>query len=406
MSAFLQIEAPIVKPDEPFISYLIDGKGRHLVSYAVCLFLASSLHYSAVVPMASLGLVWLAWAYFQKKGVAEYLSMAVVHLPAAVALGFGYSHVTRIFNSGYYSALQQVEGYIDAYFADSWSGLLANTVGLYGYLFSPPLAIALLSASLIGLWSLARAARREVTAAIVLIFMISIILSLANKYPYGGARQCIYLLPFVSLSLGAFFQSSFDFVLGNFRTASSPRFLAGLVSRPESLVNWALIAVMLSTIPAAYQARSTNFHREYSGRGFDEFPVKREDYQKMMAYVLDNVKPGDVILTNLQSSFYFTVASGRDGEDLGDYVYLIRHLELDIYYCNIWTYDTARQYDKALLNLGRKVDLTKRSRLWLLNIGWGEGFPKELLKQTIFNANGVGLHLIEGPQILSPNPDQ
>jgi hypothetical protein len=382
-----------------FISYLIEGKGRHLLQYALCLFLASSLHYSAVVPMAGLGMVWLGWAYFQKKGVSEYLRISAVHLPAAAVLGLSYPHVARIFDSGYYWALRQVKGYIDAYFADSLHGLLLNTVGLYGYLFLPPLAIALLAASLFGLWSLEKSARRAVTAMILVIFMISMILNLANIYPYGGTRHCIYFLPFVSLSIGAFFQSSFDLVFGKIKTGSAPRFLTRLASRKEVLANSALIAVMLSTIPATYYAHSTNFLRGYPVPGFDEFPVKREDYQKTIAYLLDNVKPGDVILTNLQSSAYITFASGRGREHLGDHMLKMSYLYLDIYYYNIWTYDTDRQYEKALHGLGLQVDLTKTSRLWLLNIGWGEGFPSNLPKKTIFNSNGVGLYLIEGRNI-------
>ena len=142
--------------------------------------------------------------------------------------------------------------------------------------------------------------------------------------------------------------------------------------------------------------QKNDFLRRYQGASWMEFPMTKENYRTTFKVLLQNQKPGDMVLTTGQTSFYLMYESGREAEALGRKLMRVQCRGRDFYFDSTrWAYESTEQFTTAFRKLRTQVDLTQAHRLWLFNLGWGRGFPEKLEKTTVVEVEGGSLYALD-----------
>lgn len=362
---------------------------KYFYGYSLCMLLATATHYPAVMFFAATGSVWLLRSIIRRKPSAEFRSMIVAQLPPlALFCILFYFHISHhLGGGGAYGAIK--ETYLAPLFPHTFSAFMNNTRDFFGYLFLPPYATLSAVLSLLGVIALWKTSRKALVAAIVLTFAITIVFTIFKLFPFGGSRHSIYLFPMVCLLAGASAQYGFDAV-----RQRAERFLPQLTGeRAGACIGWALVLmVMLSVSAVTFTMRQCDFLRRYKGPG--EFSVTRNDYNRIMGYLLNNRDRHTAIVTNLQTYHYFTFFNGDEEPDKKTYVALgffkFVWRGLNGYLVFVWQFDTLKIISAALQALNKHAALTEFSTIYFVNIGWNTGFIETVrssnsLYKTVFN---------------------
>jgi hypothetical protein len=321
---------------------------KYLYGYSFCMLLAIATHYPAVMTCAAIGCVWMSGSVMQKKPAAEYRSIIMVHLPPLIMFCILYFyHISyHLGGGGAYGAIK--ETYLAPLFPQTFSGFIKNTADLFGYLFLPPVATFFMVLSILGIMALWNTSRRQLAAAAVLTFVVTIVLTGFKLFPFGGSRHSIYLFPMVSLLVGASIQYGFDLVRQQAERCLPQR----MSERHRAYTGCALVLiVMLSVGIVTLTLKRCDSLRRYSGLG--EFPVTRADYDRIKGYLMYNREPRSVVLTNLQTYHYATFFNSDEDRNKKTYVALgflkFAWEGLDSYLVFVWKFEKLRIINAALL---------------------------------------------------------
>jgi 4-amino-4-deoxy-L-arabinose transferase-like glycosyltransferase len=389
-----------------FFSYWETDRKNHLCGYLFCILLAISFHYSAIIACAAIGTVWLAGIMIRKKPLKEYGWLLLCYLPIIILLGsYYYFHVSEVLSSTFYRGMK--ETYLEPQFPNTLSLFAENIDHLFDYLFLPRNAVWTLVLALAGFVVLWKQSRCALAVIILLTFSINFLLTFLDAYPFGGARQSIYLFPLVSVLIGTTLQSAFTF----FKDGIASMQASGRLQDRQDLKRIGpiiTVCLLLSTAPVMAAFSTSNFLRTTTrahGASVREFPVERAAYRRIMDHLNENAGPADIVLTNTQTSNYFLWLSGqRSLDSFSDRLGTVEHHGIDIFVVGSWHFDSTELLYQAFYDLNRSVDMTRVPRVWLINIGWGASscdvLPPDLVCGDFIRENislrGASLCSIEG----------
>lgn len=356
-----------------YLSYLQDEKLKYLGGYVCFMILAISAHYPAVIPLVAMSTVLLVRMVVRRVRASEYGKVFLFHTPLVVIVGFFYfSHISGVLQNEYSKKFK--ETYLKPYFPETVPELIENIPDFFEYLFLPSMAPWMLILGVLGFVVLWKTRRREVAAIIFVTFAINFALTLAGIFPFGGARQSIYLFPVVGILIGASVQYAFDFVRDRCRPSEDSR-MVELVERHRWRIAFAAAGVFVATtILIAVVFKRSDFLRRYPcshGCSIKEFPLRRDNYNRMIDFLTNSLRPTDVILTNRQSSHYLLWLCGRqDMQYLSELLVRFRYRGYEAFSILPWKFENDERLREAFREVARYTTMRESSRVVLLNIGW------------------------------------
>lgn len=352
-----------------FLSYLEAGKKKHLYGYLFFILLALSFHYSAVIPMTAVGLAWIARIVANRRPAREYGLIIVSHLPHLAMVGALYFyHLTTILGSKHYEEL--TESYLHVFFPSSLSGLTDNIYDFYAYLFFPPIAPLIVALATLGIVAIWKTSHRYIAVIIIATFTINYILTFLKLYPFGGVRHSFYLFPMAALLVGASLQYAFRFIV-HFSVSLNLR--SWVESHRSIFIKTAFFFFITSTLTLTfYLVKIDYFKPSALGNLGWEVPLKHVNYSLTMNYLTTNIKQGDIILMNGQSTHYIYWKAGHYNPNyLSDRLGKISYQGFDYYHCTrLWRFNDNDQLMKAIKDLNNHVSLNENSTIWLLDLGY------------------------------------
>jgi hypothetical protein len=119
------------------------------------------------------------------------------------------------------------------------------------------------AAAVLGFIVLWKSSRRDVLTVIVLTFGINVILILLKKYPFGGSRHSIYLLPLAALLVGASVQYICGLVWRALKFSDMPGRYPWVESRIVLFKNVALIFLLVIPLFITLAFKESEYLRRY-----------------------------------------------------------------------------------------------------------------------------------------------
>ena len=341
-----------------------------LAGYSLTITALTWLHYSAVIPLAGVGIA-LGSKWIRKRQVTRALAkLVIVHLLPIVSLAWLYLHQVFALGSLHTSVRQT---YLSAFFPESFAGYAGNLVGLMGFFSRPALAYPLLILVVLGLPVLVLRGRTWLAIAVVSTFSVNLALTFLEKYPFGSTRHSLFLLPFVALPLGA----AVEFLISNLAMRNLARLgIVGrnIVQRPWLARSLGVSILVASCALALVGLPKTRFLRrtlDSSGYAWAEFPVLRADYEALMATLEKRMRENDIVLTNQQTRHYFVRASGyRLPEQLSPRCQRIRMGRIESYFTAKYIIKNEADLVSAVAAIRPHLIGRAVGRIWLINIGW------------------------------------
>ena len=282
-----------------FFAWTERGSRRALWGYGLSLGTAVLLHYSAALIAASVALVWLGRAAFGARRGKDLRAFALVHAPlAALAAVLYVVHASKL--SRLYSSVR--ESYLRPFFPNDLAGFGRAVQSFFGFHVLDANWAFGLAAMLAGVGVLFWRVR---VAAVLLCatFALNFVLTMADRYPFGGVRQSMYLLPLTALAIGAAAQALVD---------GARCWLGPVAERPTVRIA-AGVAVLLLTVPIVVHYQRFDFLRKHSNAGNmvdAEFPLARRDWEAALQLLRTRVGPDDAVLVNRQTGHYFRFMTG------------------------------------------------------------------------------------------------
>jgi len=211
--------------------------------------------------------------------------------------------------------------------------------------------------------------RRVISWVILLTIFLNVMLTLGHKYPFGGVRQSFFLLPLISISIGAAVQYGWDLLVG-LKVPNVNRW-ATVHRRALGLV---MVAIFFLGIAAASsEIAEADFLRHRFGRGKGELPVMQEDMNEALSFLKAHVRNGDVILGERQVMLYAQLAGGRAPVFEAGGISSIHFGGLDLYGCHLdykFFLDSRERIYTSIARLVRHVNPRGESKIWVVSIGW------------------------------------
>jgi len=355
-----------------FFAYMQERRAKYLYLYSAAMTIGLLSHFFVIVPLASIGLVWLHRAALSERSRGETIRAGLANLPSVVvAAGLYVFHLSTRHGPHWWDHLDTT--WLASQFPDRLSELAVNTYKLFAYLFLRSNAgwLVLLTAG--GIAALWVAKHRNAAAVIVLTFAVNIALAFAGKYPFGGVRQDIYLLPLVAMSVGAAVQFGWERLRSTI-SATTDSGLAWRVSAHRgaaAIVAMAAFIVLLGGISCAIAG--SDFLRHYYGRGQGELPVMRDDVAGALRYLERRMSTGDVLLIDRQTTFYVRLANGLAAEAVSPTVSKFSFEDLTLYYANqsyAFSFGSEVLLWSSFRDLLYSVELGDDATIWIISIGW------------------------------------
>jgi hypothetical protein len=366
------------------LCYWEERNDKYLCAYVLFMSLAIFSHYPAILPMTAIACVCLGRACLQRKGIRAYAKILLVHLPLLIQVGLLYRfHVYRFLGNASSAGVRQE--YVKPYFPRTSSGLIENIPGLFEYLFLPSAVVPAIVLTVLGVVVLWRTSRGSLAAIILATFATGFLFTLMGIYPFGGSRHSIYLFPFVALSIGASVQWLFDCFRGLLTSPLASGDVQRMGRHQRVFLGTGVACLVVSTLALCLRYEKYDFRRAYIYLGgYDEFPLTREDYDRIMNDLKSGVGPKDVILCNRQTTEYFFYdQDDRDVEVLSKRLERTSWEGRDLFFVKTWKFDNPTRLRGALRDLKLHAEFDEDSKVWLLNIGWRDLFGGRVVSDVV-----------------------
>ncbi len=355
-----------------FFAYAQDQRSKHLVFYSAAMALGLLSHFSTMLPLTAICVVWAALVVRSNQKLKMGLTALAANLPVgAIALTTYWFHLSSRNPGRWWLTLH--EGRMGSEYPASLAGFIVNTLRLFHYLFLPQQAWGLLLLFGGGLGVLWVTRRRVIEWVILLTICLNVVLTIELKYPFGGVRQSFFLLPLISISIGAAVQYGWDLarsLLVGVKVPDVHRW-ATAHQRALGLVMVALFSLGVAT--ASFEIAHSDFLRHRFGRGKGELPVMQEDVNQALSFLKGHMKTGDVILAERQVMLYAELAGGRAPVFEADGISKIRFEGLYLYRYDLdygFFLDSRERIYTSIERLIHHVNARGESKIWVVSIGW------------------------------------
>jgi hypothetical protein len=330
-----------------------DQKVSSIAYSSLFLYLAILTHYSALWFAIASGIYVLlrisslkgnsriAWMLFQLGAAAIYVWLYLVHISRMRGSPMESEAMTGWLRALYFRAGESPVTFLQR-----------ATLDAFQYLFgSRPwgtVALVLFVAGLMWLLGVGLfRKRRDLSAFAVLLlspFVLGMIASLLDLYPYGGTRHCIYLLLFATAGVS---------------------FMAATIVREKPLPILVLAALL---IPYWY------LHRLPDPQQMSRQEQTKELMTSAIADLRTSVQAGEPVFTDYQASILLSYYLGRDHpppvpRECGG-VTEVPYGAYQVVIVNAWS-ATAPQLMTGLNGWRKACDSTPRDSFWIFDAGWG-----------------------------------
>jgi hypothetical protein len=387
-----------------FISFAKNRRDASLYGCVILLGLSLLTSHAALIPIAAFGLIHLLTAAFSKEKAQDLKVFVFAYFPLGLLVGASYFfHARPFLQSEMYEGCRNT--YLLPFFPGNLSDWLHNFQEFYEYLFLDPFAVLMILLSALGLFAILRKKQYATVAVVLLPFFINFLLTFFHKFPFGGARQSVFLLPSVALVIGAGVQ--FLFETGRRRLAiKSPPTYDWIENHPASVLSVSTGILIVMSLLLMLMYSETGFLRRCHGThgaSVREFPIEKETYRQLMTALCRESTSDDIVLTNTLTAYYLL---WDEGERLAYRVVSPilkegRHCDRPFYFVDRGKIETKERLLAALQELRRQVDLSQKPRLLLLNIGWSDEVRDELLNGSDFGDSIQQIQSLHGGFLLS-----
>jgi hypothetical protein len=353
-----------------FFTYLQVHRGRYIALYSAAMTLGLLSHYFTILPVVAVCLVWLFRVVRSVRPLSEAIRAALAHLPVAVvALSSFVFHLSNRYSEAHWNSI--TGGWLAPHFPETSVGFLMNAFRLFAYFYLLPNAWWMMVLAGVGVAVLWGTKRREVAAVIVLTFTINIALTIAHQYPFGGTRQCFYLLPLVSVAVGATVQFGWNRALIYFDRLAGPGVLQWVSTHRKTISYVALGCFVAILSLVSYGINGSENLRRYDRNGWVELPVKREDVTRALRYVHENRDAADVVLAARQSIVYVRLAARKDAIPVFSAAPDISFNDIGpIVPGKFWSFHSEEVLWRAFKDLVQHSRIREDTTIWVVSIGW------------------------------------
>ena len=355
-----------------FFAYMQEHRPKYLYLYSAAMTLGLLSHYFAMLPITAVSLVWLYYIVRSQRPLNEAIRAALANLPVAVvALASYILHFSGRY--GHFKMNDVTRGWLAPEFPDTVLGFAVNAVRLFTHLFLPTNAWWMIALTALGIAALWVTKRRDVAMVIILTFAVNIVLTAAGKYPFGGVRQGIYLLPLVLMSVGAAVQFGWDRARPSFKDTADSGFVQWASAHRRAISYVALACFVAFLARVSYGIAQSEFLRHYYGRGWGELPLMRDDVTGALRYVRDQVGTGDILLADRQTTFYVRLANGQAPEAVSRTVSRLTFDGLVLFHSNqnyTFYFGSEDILWRSFEDLLRHVEIGDDTTIWVVSIGW------------------------------------
>jgi hypothetical protein len=390
-----------------FFAYLQERRPKYLYLYSAAMTLGLLSHYFALLPVAAIGLVWLHRIARSRWSMSEAIRAGLANLPcAAVAIGSYVSHLSTRNGPHWWNNLDK--GWLASQYPDGVSEIVVNAYKLFAYLFLPTNAWWLILLTVMGIAALWVAKHRDAAAVIVLTFTVNIVLAVADKYPFGGVRQEIFLLPLVLMSVGAAVQFGWDRAQSSINGTADSGFV-WLASAHRSAISYVAMAVLVTFLGRVlYGITQSEFLRHYYGRGRGELPVMRDDLTGALRYLKGRMSTADILLADRQTTIYVRLANGQAPDAISLTVSKFSFNEFTLFYSNqnyAFSFDSEELLWESFGDLLHHVEIGDDITIWVISIGWpsikrvAAGQNQSRLLVDRFSSGGAHVYSFRGSDV-------
>jgi 4-amino-4-deoxy-L-arabinose transferase-like glycosyltransferase len=175
-----------------------DERWRDALLFSLFFTLAACVHYSASLVFAAVGTLLAIAAIRRKLRRRLLIQLGTAYLPiAAASLFFFFYHIRRKLQG---SVLQSdaMRGWLGPFFLGP-SGVGEGVLWMFLYLFGMLAGVVALLAFAHGIGVCIFKRRHALYAIPLLAIVWGLLFSLAEVYPFGGSRHCLYMLPLIVL---------------------------------------------------------------------------------------------------------------------------------------------------------------------------------------------------------------
>jgi hypothetical protein len=387
-----------------FLSFLKDRRNGSLFGCVFFLGLSLLTSYAALISIAAFGLAHLLLVAFRREKMQELKALLLAYLPLALLAGTCYFFHARLFlRSDLYE--KSANTYLLPFFPGDLAGWLHNFLEFYEYIFLKPFAVWMILLSGLGLFAILRKRQYAIGAVIVLPFFINFLLTFFHKFPFGGARQSIFLLPSVALLVGAAVQFLYDAAKRLLAVKSPPTF-AWIENHSSPILLLATGILLGLSLQLMFMYKETDFLRRYPGThgaSRREFPIEKETYLQLMNALRRESNSHDIVLTNNLTAYYLLWNEGESSPFRAISANLKegRYGDRSFYFTDRIKIESKEQLLASLQELRGHVDLPQEPKILLLNIGWGDGVRDELLNWSALDDSARRIQSLPGGFLFS-----
>jgi hypothetical protein len=388
-----------------FFAYIQEERTRYLYIYSASMTLGLLSHYFTILPVAAVCLVWLCRIVRSQRPLSKLIGAALANLPVAiVALASYVLHISSRYSEAHWNSI--TGGWLAPHFPGTVSEFLANAVALFAYLYLEPNKLWIMVLAALGIVALWVTKRRDVAMVIILTITVNLVLTFVHKYPFGGVRQCVYLLPLFSVAVGAAVQFGCQRTLTLFERWFDPGLLQWASSRRKTLSYVALACFIVFLAGVSYGIIRLGNLRRYDGNGWVELPVKRDDMTGALRYVREHMEADDIVLAERQTMLYAQLATRRDPEATSEINRRLSLGGLELHGSDgNFTFHSEEVLWTSFEDLLRHVEIGEDTTIWVVSIGWQSikrvlaGEIYEYLVIDSWSRGGAGVYGFRGSAV-------
>jgi uncharacterized membrane protein len=342
-------------------------KKRYLFGYSALMLLGLFTHFTSVIVIASMGIMWFFLMLYHKNYKHVMLWM-LLHAVLVICSGILYYYfiMPQWMGQAVYREAALTWWLIDQFPGYHILPYITALAGLLLYISFPyqlTLSVAMIFLSTIGVQQLIAYRQFNILILCALLLAINISLTLAELYPFSPGRHCIYLWPFLMMIPAFAVQKGSDNLAALLRKLSAEK----ADNRMRTIAGILLLSAISG---ASFHLSQVEFARE----GTVEFPLKKSSFDKVTKKIEDDVQRNDLIITEKQVAFYFfgKTLLNHNRKDISPELAVVHYMGKDFYYptgaaFQMWHTESLIH---ALSQLSSLIPLEKFNRIWFISTGW------------------------------------
>lgn len=344
-----------------FMRYQMQGKRSDLIYFTLLLFLASATHFTGFLVGAAVG-ISEGWRLVAAKRWDNFALLCVSFLPLLILGLFFYFHFLAPGTAGpMWNRWVMETGSAPKDFSGKLEETYLGIVGQFEPLLSivPPnsdtnvftLLFSTILLFIVYIKGLLRMHKEkpDICTLILVMWVIAIVVSLANLYPFNPNRHNSYFLPFFILPLGY----ELEYFARNIHYQRFAQFLA--------------VTIIILTV---FFFKKQDIYLKFG----EEFPLKQSDFNAGQQFLNQRLQAKDIIVTERFSAYFYFLYDKDAGKTPYDsYSDVPYHLKTTILAAFDPPFKPHKNWEPFRDNLKARLDSNiamPENKVWFVMYGW------------------------------------